>query len=158
MTHFQLTLSEVNQSIHTQIDHRRIASLIIWQKNAECLYWRKCFSPYWSLKMFHGVKRFSILEWKPRCWVFLLFSVSCRMVMEEGGQRDRGRGTPVTAGAQGRQVFMELGEWFLTPNISLTWPLQGTQVGVFLNPVISLFVLCFKMQEHVDFWNLFFHT
>ncbi|XP_035535200.1 dystrobrevin beta-like isoform X2 [Morone saxatilis] len=32
------------------------------------------------------------------------------MVMEEGGQRDRGRGTPATAGAEGRQIFMELGE------------------------------------------------
>ncbi|KAM3603113.1 uncharacterized protein V6R79_016706 [Siganus canaliculatus] len=32
------------------------------------------------------------------------------MVMEEGGQRDRGRGTPTTAGAEGRQIFLELGE------------------------------------------------
>ncbi|XP_071323636.1 dystrobrevin beta-like isoform X2 [Trachinotus anak] len=32
------------------------------------------------------------------------------MVMEEGGQRDRGRGAPVTAGAEGRQIFVELGE------------------------------------------------
>ncbi|XP_023270630.1 dystrobrevin beta-like isoform X2 [Seriola lalandi dorsalis] len=32
------------------------------------------------------------------------------MVMEEGGQIDRGRGAPTTAGAEGRQIFMELGE------------------------------------------------
>uniref|UniRef100_A0A8C9WT62 Dystrobrevin n=1 Tax=Sander lucioperca TaxID=283035 RepID=A0A8C9WT62_SANLU len=30
--------------------------------------------------------------------------------MEEGGQRDRGRGTPVTAEAEGRQILVELGE------------------------------------------------
>lgn len=35
---------------------------------------------------------------------------SCRMVMEEGGQRDRGRGAPTMAGAEGRQIFVELGE------------------------------------------------
>ncbi|XP_074471099.1 dystrobrevin, beta a isoform X6 [Sebastes fasciatus] len=32
------------------------------------------------------------------------------MVMEEGGQRDRGRGTPTTAEAEGRQILVELGE------------------------------------------------
>uniref|UniRef100_A0A3B4TWJ9 Dystrobrevin n=1 Tax=Seriola dumerili TaxID=41447 RepID=A0A3B4TWJ9_SERDU len=32
------------------------------------------------------------------------------MVMEEGGQIDRGRGAPTTAGAEGRQIFVELGE------------------------------------------------
>ncbi|XP_060946995.1 dystrobrevin, beta a isoform X2 [Limanda limanda] len=32
------------------------------------------------------------------------------MVMEEGGPGDRGRGGPVTAGAEGRQIFVELGE------------------------------------------------
>ncbi|XP_035474330.2 dystrobrevin, beta a isoform X2 [Scophthalmus maximus] len=32
------------------------------------------------------------------------------MVMEEGAQRERGRGAPVTAGAEGRRIFMELGE------------------------------------------------
>ncbi|XP_027139805.1 dystrobrevin beta isoform X3 [Larimichthys crocea] len=32
------------------------------------------------------------------------------MVMEEGGQRDRGRGTPATAGPEGRQIFVELAE------------------------------------------------
>uniref|UniRef100_A0A8D3CRU1 Dystrobrevin n=1 Tax=Scophthalmus maximus TaxID=52904 RepID=A0A8D3CRU1_SCOMX len=30
--------------------------------------------------------------------------------MEEGAQRERGRGAPVTAGAEGRRIFMELGE------------------------------------------------
>ncbi|KAL7388653.1 hypothetical protein ABVT39_018617 [Epinephelus coioides] len=32
------------------------------------------------------------------------------MVMEEGGQRDRGRGTTVTAETEGRQIFTELAE------------------------------------------------
>nr|XP_046229648.1 dystrobrevin, beta a isoform X10 [Scatophagus argus] len=32
------------------------------------------------------------------------------MVMEEGGQRDRGRATPGTSAAEGRQVFVELAE------------------------------------------------
>ncbi|XP_036942583.1 dystrobrevin, beta a isoform X3 [Acanthopagrus latus] len=32
------------------------------------------------------------------------------MVMEEGVQRDRGRGTPATPGAEARQIFVELGE------------------------------------------------
>ncbi|XP_053300562.1 dystrobrevin beta isoform X1 [Pleuronectes platessa] len=32
------------------------------------------------------------------------------MVMEEGGPGDRGRGGPVLAGAEGRQIFVELGE------------------------------------------------
>ncbi|XP_073349070.1 dystrobrevin, beta a isoform X2 [Pagrus major] len=32
------------------------------------------------------------------------------MVMEEGAQRDRGRGTPATTGAEARQIFVELGE------------------------------------------------
>ncbi|XP_072219044.1 dystrobrevin, beta a isoform X4 [Leuresthes tenuis] len=32
------------------------------------------------------------------------------MVMEEGGQRDRGRGAAVAAPAEGRQIFVELGE------------------------------------------------
>ncbi|KAM9355575.1 dystrobrevin, beta a isoform 2-T7 [Pholidichthys leucotaenia] len=32
------------------------------------------------------------------------------MVMEEGGQRDRGTRGPMTAGAEGRQIFVELGE------------------------------------------------
>ncbi|CAJ1078384.1 dystrobrevin beta-like isoform X6 [Xyrichtys novacula] len=32
------------------------------------------------------------------------------MVMEEGSQRDRGRGTLVTAGGEGRQIFKELGD------------------------------------------------
>ncbi|XP_018540621.1 dystrobrevin, beta a isoform X1 [Lates calcarifer] len=32
------------------------------------------------------------------------------MVMEEGGQRDRGRGAPTMAGAEGRQIFVELAE------------------------------------------------
>ncbi|XP_062266813.1 dystrobrevin, beta a isoform X3 [Platichthys flesus] len=32
------------------------------------------------------------------------------MVMEEGGPGDRGRGGPVPAGAEGRQIFVELGE------------------------------------------------
>ncbi|XP_049445322.1 dystrobrevin beta-like isoform X7 [Epinephelus fuscoguttatus] len=33
-----------------------------------------------------------------------------RMVMEEGGQRDRGRGTTATAETEGRQIFTELAE------------------------------------------------
>ncbi|XP_069371142.1 dystrobrevin beta-like isoform X4 [Paralichthys olivaceus] len=33
-----------------------------------------------------------------------------RMVMEEGGQRDRERGGPATAAAEGRQILAELGE------------------------------------------------
>ncbi|XP_056873249.1 dystrobrevin, beta a isoform X2 [Takifugu flavidus] len=32
------------------------------------------------------------------------------MVMAEGGQRDRGRGIPASVGAEGRQLFVELGE------------------------------------------------
>ncbi|XP_026173997.1 dystrobrevin, beta a isoform X4 [Mastacembelus armatus] len=32
------------------------------------------------------------------------------MVMEEGGQRDRRRAAPATVGAEGRQIFVELGE------------------------------------------------
>ncbi|GAA6214928.1 dystrobrevin beta-like isoform X1 [Lates japonicus] len=32
------------------------------------------------------------------------------MVMEEGGQRDRGRGAPTMGGAEGRQIFVELAE------------------------------------------------
>ncbi|XP_008311558.1 dystrobrevin beta-like isoform X3 [Cynoglossus semilaevis] len=32
------------------------------------------------------------------------------MVMEERSQRDRGRGGPVTAGSEGKQIFVELGE------------------------------------------------
>lgn len=37
-------------------------------------------------------------------------SVLRRMVMEEGGQRHRGRGVPASVGAEGRQLFVELGE------------------------------------------------
>ncbi|XP_028253855.1 dystrobrevin beta-like isoform X4 [Parambassis ranga] len=42
--------------------------------------------------------------------VSLRFCAPCRMVMEERSQRDRGRGAPVIAGAEGRQIFIELGE------------------------------------------------
>ncbi|GLD49732.1 dystrobrevin beta-like isoform X1, partial [Lates japonicus] len=37
-------------------------------------------------------------------------SAAGRMVMEEGGQRDRGRGAPTMGGAEGRQIFVELAE------------------------------------------------
>lgn len=128
------------------IDRSRTALLFISKK-------QNCIISY-------RLKFFTSLEHTIVCWVFRLFCVSCRMVMEEGGQRDRGRGTPATAGAEGRQIFVELGEWPLTLNISLTWPLQGTQDGfVFLlfNPVafLCLFVLCFKMQAHICDFVLF---
>lgn len=40
--------------------------------------------------------------------VTLLFCSSVRMVMEEGKQRDRGRGCP--PGPEGKRLFIELGE------------------------------------------------
>ncbi|XP_034555169.1 dystrobrevin beta-like isoform X2 [Notolabrus celidotus] len=43
------------------------------------------------------------------------------MVMEEGGQRDRGRGALGTAGAEGRQIFNELGEQNFDANCLSTY-------------------------------------
>lgn len=37
------------------------------------------------------------------------------MVMEEGGLSDRGRGASATAGAEGRQILVELGELTFEP-------------------------------------------
>lgn len=62
--------------------------------------------------------------------------------MEEWRQRDRGRGTLATAGAEGRQLFVELGELFLTSII----PERHTAFSFFFpNPVelICLFALYF---------------